>query len=86
MLQEAISEDDGSRHLENIRILTSKQYGEFLGFDGNFKDIFDHYQDLSFNLFYNIDKLYGAMRIRKDAERWLFGHNEDWIKTYLSQG
>ncbi len=29
-LQEAVRNDDGSNHLENIRILTSEQYGEFL--------------------------------------------------------
>ena len=79
--------DDGSKHLENIRILTSEQYGEFFGFDENFKKRFDHYQDLSFNLFHDIDKLFGAMHLSGHAESWLDGHNayEDWINIYFPQ-
>ena len=84
-LQDAVRDDDGSNHLENIRIITSEQYGEFLGFDGNFKEQFDHYQDLSFNLFHDLDKLFGAIHLSKNAKTWLKDHNEDWINIYFPQ-
>ena len=93
-LQEAVKDDDGSRRLENVRIITSEQYGEFLGFnnpdhllsinDRNFKQRFNHYQRLSFNLFHDMDKLFGAIDQNKRAVSWLEGHHayEDWVKIY----
>ena len=84
-LQGAIKNDDGSNHLENVRIITSKQYGEFLGFDGNYKKLFNIYQDVSFNLFHDLNKLFGAIYHSGRAESWLEGHNEDWIKIYWPQ-
>lgn len=56
-LQNLVEADDGSRHLENVKIITSEQYGEFLGFnnpvlslnDKGFKQRFDNYQELSHN-------------------------------------
>ena len=86
-LQDAVKDDDGSNHLENIRIITSEQYGEFLGFDGDFKKLFDRYQDLSFNVFNDMSKLFGAIYQNKRAVSWLEGHHayEDWIKIYCPQ-
>ena len=94
-LQEAVKKDDGSRHLENVRIITSKEYGKFLGFDNsglsindrNFKQRFERYQDLSFNLFHDMDKLFGTIYQNKRAVSWLEGHHayEDWMKIYCPQ-
>jgi len=90
-LQLAVKKDQGSNHLENIRIITSEQYGEFLGFDltktklNQFEQRFKKYQDLSFNLFHDIDKLFGAMHLSGHAKSWLDGHNEDWINIYFPQ-
>jgi len=91
-LQDAVRDDDGSNHLENIRIITSEQYGEFFGFDfksktklNQFEERFKHYQDLSFNLFHDLDKLFGAIHLSGHTESWLEGHNEDWINIYFPQ-
>ena len=75
----------GSKHYENIRIITSEEYGEFLGFDGNFKEMFRKFQDLSFNLFHSKSKLFEALRQNKHAASMLNGHNEDWMKIYCPQ-
>lgn len=85
LLQQAVKNDDGSKHLENIRIITSEQYKEFLGFDGNFEKQFNRYQKLSFNLFHSTNLLFEAIRQNKHAVSWLEGHNEDWINIYLPQ-
>lgn len=92
-LQDAVRADDGSKHLENVRIITSKQYGEFLGFnrpslslsDKNFKQRFDYYQNLCLNVFHNLGSLFGALKQNARADRWLAGHNEDWIQMYRPQ-
>ena len=84
-LQKAVKNDDGSRHLENIRILTSEEYGAFLGFDENFEEIFNRIQELAFNIFYSGNFLFEALRQKNQAESWLNGHNEDWIKIYCPQ-
>ncbi|MBY9016071.1 MAG: hypothetical protein KGD68_10300 [Candidatus Lokiarchaeota archaeon] len=46
--------------------------------------MFDRYQDLSFNLFHGMDKLFGAIYQNKRAVSWLEGHHayEDWVKIY----
>jgi len=92
-LQNLVEADDGSRHLENVKIITSEQYGEFLGFnnpvlslnDKGFKQRFDNYQELSFNIFSKLDSLFGALQQNEWAERWLTGHNEDWMNIYRPQ-
>ena len=84
-LQQAISENDGSKHLENVRIITSEQYKEFLGFDGNFEKQFNRYQELSFNLFHSMNLLFEAITQNKHAVSWLEDHDEDWINIYLPQ-
>ena len=93
-MQQEVSESDGSKHLENIRIITSEQYGEFFGFDfkskiilNQFEKRFKQYQDLSFNLFHDMDKLFGAISENKRAVSWLDGHHayEDWMKIYCPQ-
>ncbi len=92
-LQNLVEADDGSKHLENVKIITSKQYGEFLGFnnpvlslnDKGFKQRFDNYQDLTFNIFSKLDSLFGALQQNEWAERWLAQHNEDWINIYRPQ-
>ena len=84
-LQEAVSKDDGSNHLENIRIITSEEYKEFLGFDGNFEEIYNRYQDYAFNIFHSQSLLYEATHLQEYAEHYLKGLNEDWIEKYLRQ-
>ena len=49
-----------SLHLENVKILTSKEYQEFLGFDGHHAKTFDLYQRLTFNVFSSKRLLYDA--------------------------
>ena len=85
ILQKAISKDDGSRHLENIRIITSEEFGAFLGFDGNFEKIFNRVQELAFNIFHSANFLFEALRQREQAENWLNGQNEDWMQIYCPQ-
>jgi len=88
-LQMAVSKDDGSNHLENIRIITSEEYKEFLGFDGNFDEIFNRYQDYAFNIFHSQSLLREAMHLQEYAEHYLEGRiedrTEDWIEIYLRQ-
>ena len=92
-LQNLVEADDGSKHLENVKIITSEQYAEFLGFnrpslsisDKNFKQRFGYYQSLCLNVFSNIDSLFGALKQNARATRWLAGHNEDWIEIYRPQ-
>jgi len=88
-LQDAVSEDDGSSHLENVRIITSEEYKEFLGFDGNFEEIYNRYQDYAFNIFHSQSKLFEATHLQEYAEHYLKGlkgdGEEDWIKLYLRQ-
>ena len=88
-LQNAISNDDGSRHLENVRILTSEEYKEFLGFDGQYADEFDRYQEYSFNLFRSRRYL-DQIRKMSDRARDFFNDpsiilEEAWINAYLRQ-
>ena len=88
-LQKAVKDDDGSNHLENIRIITSEEFKEFLGFDGNFEGIYDRYQDYAFNLFHSQSLLDEATHLQEYAEHYLKGliedGEEDWIKLYLRQ-
>jgi len=88
-LQDAVSKDDGSGHLKNIRIITSEEYKEFLGFDGNFDEIYNRYQDYAFNIFHSQSLLYEATHLQEYAELYLEGlkgdGEEDWIKLYLRQ-
>jgi len=88
-LQRAVKEDDGSNHLKNVRIITSEEYKEFLGFDGNFEGIYNRYQDYAFNIFHSQSLLYEAAYLQEYAEHYLKGlkedGEEDWIKLYLRQ-
>ena len=88
-LQDAVKEDNGSNHLENIRIIISEEYKEFLGFDGNFEEIYNRYQNYAFNIFHSQSLLYEAMHLHEYAELYLKGlkedGKEDWIKLYLRQ-
>ena len=52
-LQDSVKEDDGSNHLENVRIITLEEYKDFLGFDGNHAETFDRYQKYSFDIFHS---------------------------------
>jgi len=85
-LQKAINDDDGSNHLENVRIITSEEYKEFLGFDGNYAKTFNRYQEFSFNVFHSNSLFYEVLRQSRQAENYLKGLNEDWIERYLTQG
>ena len=86
-LQLAIRQDDGSNHLENIKIITLDEYREFLGFDEiideNFETIFKLYQIYSQLIFSSKNVLYDAIRRSTQANSWLQDRNEDWIRTYL---
>ena len=82
-LQKATDEDDGSKHLEHVKILTSKEYGEFLGFDGHHAKTFDLYQKLAFNVFSSKRLLYDAALQHNLVARELEALNEDWINFYL---
>jgi len=88
-LQKAVKKDDGSNHLENIRIITSEEYREFLGFDGNFDEIYSRYQNYAFNIFHSQSLLYEATHLQEYAELYLKGlkedRTEDWIQKYLRQ-
>ena len=84
-LQKATDNDDGSNHLENVKILTSKEYQEFLGFDGHHAKTFDLYQRLAFNVFSSKRLLYDAALQRNLVAKELKALNIDWINTYLRQ-
>jgi len=88
-LQRAAKKDGGSNYLENIRIITSEEYKEFLGFDGNFEEIYNRYQDYAFNIFHSQSLLHEAAVLQEYAEHYLKGlkenGEEDWIKLYLRQ-
>lgn len=84
-LQQATAEDDGSRHLEHVKILTSKEYGVFLGFDGHHAKTFDLYQKLAFSVFSSRRLLFDATLQHNLVARQLEALNEDWINTYLRQ-
>ncbi|MBA7529085.1 hypothetical protein ES705_21277 [subsurface metagenome] len=88
-LQEAVEKDDGSNHLKNVKIITSEEYKEFLGFDGNFGEIYSRYQNYAFNIFHSQSLLCEAVYLQEHAEHYLKGlkedRAEDWIQKYLRQ-
>ncbi len=84
-LQKATEDDDGSLHLENVKILTSKEYNEFLGFDGHHAKTFELYQKLAFNIFSSKRLLYDAALQSNLVAKELAALNKDWINTYLRQ-
>jgi len=88
-LKATIKKDDGSNHYENIRIISSEQYGEFLGlgFDRDYERVYEEIQDATFNIFHDVNTLFGAMFLKRQAEWWLSQHNakEDWINIYIPQ-
>ncbi len=85
MLQDAIDNDDGSNHFENVKILTSNEYKEFLGFDGNFAKTFDRYQKFSDNIFRSMRLYNDVVRQSRRAKAFLDDLDEDWINIYLPQ-
>jgi len=85
MLQNAIDKDDGSKYLNNVKIITSEEYKTFLGFDGNFAEEFDRYEDFSFNVFRSLRLYNNMVRQSNAAQAFLRDVNEDWINFYLPQ-
>ena len=69
--------------------ITSEEYKEFLGFEGNFEEIYNRYQDYAFNIFHSQSLLHEAAVLQEYAEHYLKGlkenGEEDWIKLYLRQ-
>ncbi len=88
-LKATIKKDDGSNHYENIRIISSEQYGEFLGlgFDRDYERVYEEIQDATFNIFHDVNTLFGAIDLKRRAEWWLQQHEvyEDWINIYIPQ-
>ncbi len=83
MLQDARENDDGSKHLDHVQILTSEEYKEFLGFDEDFEKIYNRYEQFSFNIFHSNSLWSEIRRQSEQATNYLDSISDDWIKTYF---